>query len=250
MSRFELSVAFNWFITKSYHPSHQSKLVIRSIATLLGKEKLQKKITCLVQECMHAYVYFDFSIQSNSDYIFLIYYNSSPSFLYYIYFTSLKFWKKRREKKKNYSTDSKLLSSINIYIYIRFVEGWSIMKWVWSPWNSSQRNSITWVYNIFAGSLWSSCREMPWEVDCLLVFFTDTFVDVAASWLLADCKHDHQDYEWKPEMQHSHDSPAEAREQILLIPKAERKQLIIECALECRRGLHSSNIGSGNLWWR
>ena len=97
----------------------------------------------------------------------------------------------KKKKGKNYTTNCK---NFVLTEYTQdFQQGWSVMKWVWSLWNCSKRNSIYWVDIIFGGSHQSFSWEMPRipRIEVVLIswlgFFTITFVNLAAIWLLADC---------------------------------------------------------------
>ena len=77
------------------------------------------------------------------------------------------------------------------------------MKWIWPTWNCSIRSSINWVIDlIFVGSFRSFCSEMPWKLsrdicfNCLVCLISYIYVEVAATWELANSKDDHQEKKW------------------------------------------------------
>lgn len=133
LSLFELFVAYYFFITKLYHLPHQLSYSPDGIAALLGKAELQQ-ITWLhssiVHVCMHAScIVFTIYIQSST-----ITFSSEttitriPSQLYLLYIFV---------KEKKMSLYCKL-QKFNLSLSTQdFQEGWSVMKWVWSPWNCS-----------------------------------------------------------------------------------------------------------------
>lgn len=179
----------NCFFPYFLYYNHLARQVsTRSDCSSAEKTKLQQTtwLNFMFYPSMHACFIYCLYYSIKHDYIFFKHYNQSSSFsiLYIIHLC-------KEKEGKNYTTNCKNFV-LTEYTH-DFQQGWSVMKWVWSLWYFSKRNSINWVDIIFGGSHWSFCREMPWiprievVLNSWLGFFTITVVYLAAIWLLADC---------------------------------------------------------------